>query len=255
MLFSALVLVSINRKHDRLQQRIDFGHGNESAQVCNVAGFGLKQKQQVSILLGLLVVRKESLLQFRRIIEMAGDFILLFLGVIIRVLAARDRAGLPLLAPYGFESAMRCGSPDISHPSRERNSSSIARISWPSVPAMLFGLHNASADSIRPPTEAKNEQLAYLSQGHLQFPSPSPSRTWTGRERSRSTVSTGAWSACHRGMTWCSGGRRARTKRKRMSRLATELGASLSTCLGYAQRWAYKECGCRRAQRWKLAQG
>lgn len=78
MLFSTFVLVSVDREHDRLEKRIDFGHGHQSAQVCDVTGLRLEEKQQVSVLLSLLIIRKETLLQFGRIIEVAGNFVLLF---------------------------------------------------------------------------------------------------------------------------------------------------------------------------------
>lgn len=42
-----------------------------------MAGFGLQQKEQIAVLLGALVVGKETLLRVGGIIEMAGDFILL----------------------------------------------------------------------------------------------------------------------------------------------------------------------------------
>jgi hypothetical protein len=39
VLLTALVLVSVDGKHDGLEQRIDFGHGNQAAEMGNVSRF------------------------------------------------------------------------------------------------------------------------------------------------------------------------------------------------------------------------
>lgn len=43
----------------------------------DVTGFGLEEKEQVAVFLGFVVVRKETLLGVCRVLQMAGDFILL----------------------------------------------------------------------------------------------------------------------------------------------------------------------------------
>lgn len=62
MLFTTFVLVSVNSEHDGLQQGIDLGHGDQSAQVGDVAGLGLQQEQEIAVLLGSFVVREETFL-------------------------------------------------------------------------------------------------------------------------------------------------------------------------------------------------
>lgn len=77
MLFSGFVLVSVNGEHDGLEQRVNLGHGDETAKMGNVTRLGLKEEQEVSIFLGFVVIGKEALLHVGGIFEMAGDFILL----------------------------------------------------------------------------------------------------------------------------------------------------------------------------------
>jgi len=45
--------------------------------MCNMSRFGLEKEQQVAVFLGLLIVGENALLGIGRIIEMAGNFILL----------------------------------------------------------------------------------------------------------------------------------------------------------------------------------
>lgn len=77
MLFSTLILVTVDGKHDRLQQRVNLGHGNEPAQVGNVPGLGLQKEQQISVFLCLIVVGECALLHFGSILKVASNFILL----------------------------------------------------------------------------------------------------------------------------------------------------------------------------------
>ena len=58
VLFSTIVLISVDGEHDRLQELIDFGHGDEAAEMRNMPGLGLEQKQKVAVLLRPLVVGK-----------------------------------------------------------------------------------------------------------------------------------------------------------------------------------------------------
>ena len=78
MLFSAFVLVAIDGEHDRLQQRIDFGHANEPAQVCDVFRLGLEEEKQVAVLLHFLIVREGAFLYFGRVFEMASHLVTLY---------------------------------------------------------------------------------------------------------------------------------------------------------------------------------
>lgn len=62
MFLPAFVLVSINRKHNSLKERVNFSHAHESAKGGNVARLGLEQEEEVSILLCLLVIGECTLL-------------------------------------------------------------------------------------------------------------------------------------------------------------------------------------------------
>lgn len=42
VLLAAFVLISIDGEHDRLQERINFGHGHQSTKVGDVSRFGLQ---------------------------------------------------------------------------------------------------------------------------------------------------------------------------------------------------------------------
>jgi hypothetical protein len=77
MLFTALVLVSIDREHYCLQEGVDLGHGYESTEVGDVSRLGLQQEKEIAIFLGLVIIGKEAFLNIGRIFEVAGDFILL----------------------------------------------------------------------------------------------------------------------------------------------------------------------------------
>lgn len=45
----------------------------------DVTGFGLEQEEEIAVFLGLLIVWEKSLLGIGRIVEVAGDFVLLAL--------------------------------------------------------------------------------------------------------------------------------------------------------------------------------
>lgn len=77
MLFATLVLVSVNGEHDGLEEGIDLGHGDQTAQVGNVTRFGLQEEQKVAVFLGSFIIREESLLWIGGVIEVARDFVLL----------------------------------------------------------------------------------------------------------------------------------------------------------------------------------
>ena len=77
MLFAALVLISVDREHDCLQQRIDLRHRNQSAEVGDMPGFGLQEEEEVAVFLCLVVVRERAFLHLRRIFQMTSDFVLL----------------------------------------------------------------------------------------------------------------------------------------------------------------------------------
>lgn len=62
MLFSALILIAVNRKHDCLKQGINLSHGDQTTKMCDVPRLGLKEEQQVAVFLCLFIVGKESLL-------------------------------------------------------------------------------------------------------------------------------------------------------------------------------------------------
>lgn len=79
MLFSTFVLVSVQRKHDRLQERVDFGERDEPTERCNMPRFSLKQEEQVGVLLHPLFIRIRSFLGFD-VFKRLCDFPLLIGG-------------------------------------------------------------------------------------------------------------------------------------------------------------------------------
>ena len=56
MLFSTFVLISVEREHDRLQERVDLGEGDKTAEGGDVAGLRLEEEEEVGVLLQLAVV-------------------------------------------------------------------------------------------------------------------------------------------------------------------------------------------------------
>ena len=77
MLFATLVLITVNRKHDGLEERVDFGHRNKPAEVRNMPRFRLQEEQKVAVLLGLIVVREYAFLDIGGIFEVARYLVLL----------------------------------------------------------------------------------------------------------------------------------------------------------------------------------
>lgn len=78
MLFATLVLIAVDGEHDRLQQRIDFGHADEPAEMCDVSRLGLEEEKQIAVLLHFLVVWEEAFLNFGRVFEMTSHLIALY---------------------------------------------------------------------------------------------------------------------------------------------------------------------------------
>ena len=81
MFFTTLVLVSVDGEHDRLKQRINLGHGDETAEMRDMSGLGLEQEKQIPVLLCLLVVWKEPFLQFGGVVEVVRNFVLLHVAL------------------------------------------------------------------------------------------------------------------------------------------------------------------------------
>ncbi len=77
VLFSTFILISVDGEHHGLKEGVDLDHRDQTAQVCDVARLGLKEEEEIAILLGLLVVGEESFLQIGSIFEMASYFVLL----------------------------------------------------------------------------------------------------------------------------------------------------------------------------------
>lgn len=77
MLFTTLVLVSVDSEHDGLQQRVDLSHCDKAAEMSNVSGLRLQEEEQVAVLLRFVVVWEEAFLHVGGVFKMAGDFILL----------------------------------------------------------------------------------------------------------------------------------------------------------------------------------
>jgi hypothetical protein len=74
MLFSALILVSVYGEHDSLQKRIYLGHGDEPAEVGNVAWFGLEEKKEVAVLLRFFIVWEEAFGDVGGVFQVTSDF-------------------------------------------------------------------------------------------------------------------------------------------------------------------------------------
>lgn len=60
MLLAGFILVTIKREHDRLQQGINLCQRDQSAEGGNVAGFGLKEEEEVSIRLELAIIWEQA---------------------------------------------------------------------------------------------------------------------------------------------------------------------------------------------------
>lgn len=58
MLFTALILISVDCEHDGLKQRVNLSHSDQAAEMCNVPWFGLEQEEKIPIFLCLLVIGK-----------------------------------------------------------------------------------------------------------------------------------------------------------------------------------------------------
>ena len=56
MLFAALILVSVESEHDSLEECVDLGKADQAAEGCNVPWLGLKEEEEVAVLLHLAVV-------------------------------------------------------------------------------------------------------------------------------------------------------------------------------------------------------
>lgn len=67
MLFTALVLVSVDCEHDGLEEGVDLGHGDKSTQVRNVPGLGLQEEHEVAVSLRLVVVGEDAFLDVCRV--------------------------------------------------------------------------------------------------------------------------------------------------------------------------------------------
>lgn len=78
MLFAAFVLIAVDGEHDGLQKRVDFSHGDKSAEMGNVPRLRLEQEQKIAVFLCLFIVGEEAFLQFGSLVEMTGNFVLLF---------------------------------------------------------------------------------------------------------------------------------------------------------------------------------
>lgn len=77
MLFTTFVLVTVDGEHDRLEEGVDFRHGNETTQVGDMTRFGLEKEEQIAIFLSFLVVGEETLLGINSFVEVICNFILL----------------------------------------------------------------------------------------------------------------------------------------------------------------------------------
>lgn len=77
MLFTTLILVSVDGEHDGLKEGVDLGHGNEPGEVRDVPRFRLQQEQEVAISLRLLVVRKDAFLYICGVFQVACNLVLL----------------------------------------------------------------------------------------------------------------------------------------------------------------------------------
>ena len=77
MLFTTLILISVDGEHNGLKKCIDFGHIHQATEMRNVPRLGLEQEEEVTIFLCLFIVREETLLDIGGLIQMVGHFVLL----------------------------------------------------------------------------------------------------------------------------------------------------------------------------------
>ena len=77
MLFSTLILVSVDGEHDGLEEGVDLGHRHQPAEMGNMPRLRLQQEHQVAVLLGLVVIGESTLLHIGSIFKITGNFILL----------------------------------------------------------------------------------------------------------------------------------------------------------------------------------
>jgi hypothetical protein len=111
MLFSALVLVSIDCEHDSLEEGINLCHCDETAEVCNMSRFRLQEEKQVAVFLRLLVVGEEAFLDFSSLVHVTGHFFSL-LKVNEWYQDYAEGSHIPLRAPYDSESVGQSVSRD-----------------------------------------------------------------------------------------------------------------------------------------------
>lgn len=120
-----------------------------------MAGFGLQQKEQITVLLGTFIIREETLLRVGSIIKMAGDFVLLlrrsFVSHCLSLhpfsLSARKGTipqDLPPPEPSDSESTVLSVNQGIVHPFLARNSSLTAKKSSTSILSNVSALHKES---------------------------------------------------------------------------------------------------------------
>lgn len=151
MFFSTFVLISVDRKHDRLEQRINLRHGDQTAEVRNMSRLGLKQKQEVAIFLRLLIVGKEAFLQVRCILEMGCHFVLLLHALVSAVKLRGFHDCAPPPRPCDFGSRARSVNPNIAHLSPVQSSSSTDSRFSPCNPAGFSGLISCQLQPLRGP--------------------------------------------------------------------------------------------------------
>lgn len=97
-----------------------------------MAWFGLEEEEQIAVFLRLLVIGKETFLEFEAVCKVVGDFILLRSSQYRVRDKARSKAwSAPLPMPCGSESAGLSVSRGSAHPFPGRSSSWIATRSWP----------------------------------------------------------------------------------------------------------------------------
>ena len=64
MLFTALILVSVDCEHDGLQQLVNLCQRDQATKMSDVSRLGLEQEQEIAIFLCLLIVGECSFRKF-----------------------------------------------------------------------------------------------------------------------------------------------------------------------------------------------
>lgn len=144
MLFTTLVLVTVQREHDGLQQCVNLWKADKSAQRCNMSGLALEYEKEVAVQLHSTIIGKRIAVFDAMFFQMRSHFILLQPNVCVSIqqsmLIRGTKSHLPRPAQFGFESREQYENPNNAHPSPTQSSFSTGQRSWISNHVNFFEL-------------------------------------------------------------------------------------------------------------------